>query len=72
MTGMILVFKTTVTKNSEVKKLKVHLDALLPTSKWNFDLANCDNILRVDTAENKSGLIIHTMNENGFDCIELE
>ena len=69
---MILVFKTTVTKKSEVMKLKVHLNTLLPTSKWNFDLADCDNILRVDAPDNKSDLIIHTMNKHGFDCIELE
>lgn len=69
---MIFVFKTSVTTKSEVQKLKAHLDELLPASKWNFDLSDCDNIFRVDVTGNKSNLIINTFNKHGFDCIELE
>ena len=67
----ILVFKTTVTTSAKINKLKPHLDELLPKSKWNFDLMDCDNILRVDSADNISALIINILNKCGFDCIEL-
>ncbi|WP_233566073.1 MULTISPECIES: hypothetical protein [unclassified Flavobacterium] len=42
---------------------------LLPNSLWNFDLEDCDNILRIDS-ENE---ITETMLKNDiFDCVELE
>ena len=68
---MILVFKTTVTTREEIKKLKVHLDELLFNSKWNFDLEDCDNILRVDGPEKMEDHIINLLNRLGFDCMEL-
>jgi hypothetical protein len=45
---MVLVFKTTVDTQGEARKLKPHLDELLMPVKWNFDLSDCDRILRVE------------------------
>jgi len=70
--GMILVFKTTVTTSAKINILKAHLDGLLPYACWNFDLMDCDNILRVDSADDLSTLIISTLNEFGFSCIALD
>ncbi|HLV62452.1 hypothetical protein [Galbibacter sp.] len=46
------IFKTTVINQSQVKLLKVELDILtLKNEQWNFDLEDCDNILRVKTQD---------------------
>lgn len=69
---MILVFKTTVDTVSEADLLKPHLDELLAPSHWNFDLSDCDRILRVDAPEHFSAGVIQTLQKQGFDCMELE
>lgn len=68
---MIFVFKTSVTSNNEIKKLKPLLDKYLENSKWNFDLEDCDNILRVDSPADNSKLIIAIISGCGFNCDEL-
>ena len=70
--NMILVFKTNVSSGHQAKKLKPHLDQSLPNSKWNFDLTDCDKVLRVDSPEDITMLVIQTLNSHGFECAELE
>lgn len=69
---MIYIFKTTVSTESQVQKLKSYFDILIPTSKWNFDLEDCDNILRIDSSEDIRYLIKTLFKINNFDCEELE
>ena len=69
---MILVFKTSVKYKKWVKKLKPLLDKHLINSNWNFDLEDCDKILRVDTPMEISGLVISLLTESGFSCEELQ
>lgn len=66
---MIYVFKTSVDSQAKVESASVLLDELLPNSLWNFDLEDCDNILRVDSELNVTALL---ENNTIFDCIELE
>ncbi len=68
---MILVFKTTVKHKRAVKKLKPLLNKCLINCAWNFDLEDCDKILRVDTSTEISDLVITTLIKNGFSCEEL-
>ena len=49
---MIFVFKTSVNTKVQAKKLKLHIDKLVPNAKWNFDLDDRDRILRIDSEEN--------------------
>ncbi len=70
--NMIYVFKTTVKTKKAVKQITPKLNDLLPTSKWNFDLEDCDNILRIDSKIEISELVIQLLQDNGFDCIELD
>lgn len=44
----------------------------LELNKWNFDLTDFDNILRIDTEENLSGIIINELKLHGFESRELE
>jgi len=68
---MVLVFKTNVTSKKSVKKLKPLLDILLLCSKWNFDMKDCDKILRVEGEGVMSLPIVALLAENGFYCEEL-
>ena len=69
---MILVFKTNVSSGSKARKLKPFLDQSFPNAKWNFDLTDCDKVLRVDAPEDITALVIYTLNSHGFECAELE
>ncbi len=66
---MIYVFKTSVDSPTKFESASALLDQLLPESQWNFDLEDCDNILRVDSELNVAELL---QNNAIFDCIELE
>lgn len=66
---MIYVFKTSVDSQAKYESASAFLDQLLPESQWNFDLEDCDNILRVDSELNVAELL---QNNTIFDCIELE
>ena len=69
---MIHVFKTSVSTEAEILKIKQALDELLLPGKWNFDLDDCDNILRVDSDTAHASLIIRLMQEKHFECEELQ
>jgi hypothetical protein len=69
---MIYVFKTSVKTKLQVKRLKPHINKILPSEKWNFDLEDCDRILRIDSEENIGLKIIGLLNMHKFNCEELE
>jgi len=69
---MIYVFKTSVKTKSQVKKLQPHINKVVPGEKWNFDLEDCDKILRIDTEENIVLKITGLLNIHKFYCEELE
>lgn len=69
---MIYVFKTTVSSEREIQKLKPFFDKLFPHSRWNFDLEDCDNIFRIESKKNVLNLIIFLFKVFDFHCEELE
>ncbi|MEO7531874.1 MAG: hypothetical protein ABIS69_10695 [Sediminibacterium sp.] len=69
---MVLVYKTTVDTQAKARKLKPYLDELLMPVKWNFDLSDCDRILRVEGPPQISDHVIHTLHTQGYACIELD
>ncbi len=69
---MIFVFKTSVKTKTQVRQLKLPIDTILPSAKWNFDLNDCDKILRVDSEENVVLKIIDLLNIHNHSCEELE
>ena len=68
---MIYVYKTSLMSKKDTQKLKTFLDLLLLRAAWNFDLEDCDKVLRVDSQIEYSAAIVRLLNENGFDCEEL-
>ncbi len=69
---MIYVFKTSVKTKIQVKNLKPHIDKILPNEKWNFDLEDCDRILRIDSEENIVLKITDLLQIHHFYCEELK
>lgn len=49
-----------------------HLDHLLPAKKWNFDLQDCDRILRIDSEETIVLKITALLADHNFYGAELE
>lgn len=47
-------------------------EILNQSEKWNFDLEDCDHILRVEAPLVKAPQIIDSLDKLGFDCVELE
>jgi len=68
---MIAVFKTSVKSKKDIQILKPHLNKILQQATWNFDLEDCDNILRIDSLIEKPASIIKLLHDIGFDCEEL-
>ncbi|HVZ24467.1 MAG TPA: hypothetical protein VG842_00330 [Sediminibacterium sp.] len=69
---MIYVFKTSVKTKTQAKQLQPHIDELLPNTQWNFDLSDCDKILRIDSDENIVLKIKDLLHIHQFRCEELE
>lgn len=69
---MILVFKTSISTKKKAERVKPYLDKLLSGEKWNFDLDDCDNILRIDSKGDVSQLVVGELNNLGYECVELE
>ena len=68
----ILVFKTSVKDPLIVKELKPRLDQLAGEGSWNFDLSDCDRILRIASGRVKAESAIRLLGQFGFVCAELE
>ncbi len=69
----VFVFKTSVNLNKEAKKLAPILNKLVDSSgKWNFDLEDCDHILRVECQQLSAKTIAAAVQAKGFYCEELE
>ena len=69
---MIFVFKTSVKTKTHIQKLKQPINNIVPNATWNFDLEDCDNILRIESEENIVLKIKNLLNSYNFSCEELE
>jgi hypothetical protein len=68
----VLVFKTSISKKNHIEKVKPLLNQLMDKNGyWNFDLEDCDNILRVVTKTLASTAICNVLINQGFLCEEL-
>jgi hypothetical protein len=63
---MVEVFKTNVQKINESKKIIWILLEHFPESKINFDLSDCDRILRVESEVIFSEKVVEILTSNGY------
>ncbi len=68
----ILIFTTSVERPEQIKKVKPLLTAVPAISQWNFDLEDCDNILRIEANDISPRYIEAILQTAGFNCRELE
>ena len=68
---IVSVYKTNITTKTRLRKVKPVLNRILLGSKWNFDLEDCDKILRVESPQSPSGLLIAELCKIGIHCEEL-
>ncbi len=69
---MIEVFKTNVQEREQAGKLLTLLQLHFPSSKINFDLDDCDKILRVEGQDFVTEDIMRLVALEGFACTILE
>lgn len=69
---MIEVFKTNVRKTTESRILLRALAAAFPASRINFDLSDCDRVLRVEGDDVEAHRVMVLVEEHGFRCEMLD
>lgn len=69
---MVEVFKTNVDAIEQSEILVEKLNCHFPGSKINFDLDDCDKILRVEAESISHHSIIALLNEHGFSAEVLQ
>ncbi|KAB2914395.1 MAG: hypothetical protein F9K23_14420 [Bacteroidetes bacterium] len=64
------VFKTNINKIKDAKLVAKVLANVLPTCKINFDLEDCDRILRIEVVKGQINCrqVITLVQKNGFTC----
>ena len=65
---MVEVFKTNIRKTAQSKMLLCALADAFPSFKINFDLSDCDKVLRVEGENVEPFRIMVLVKNNGFNC----
>jgi len=65
---MVEVFKTNIQKKAQSKTLLCILSEAFPSFKINFDLSDCDKVLRVEGDNMEVLRIMLLVKEYGFTC----
>jgi hypothetical protein len=69
---MVEVFKTNVQEFSEAQKLVALLRKHFPGTKINFDLDDCDKVLRVEGNNLRIEKVMNLVMKKGFLCTVLD
>ncbi|HEX2606830.1 MAG TPA: hypothetical protein VHK91_05600 [Flavisolibacter sp.] len=69
---MVEVFRTNVRKVREAKRIIQKLSEEFPEHRINFDLLDCDKVLRIQGAQVPESKIIHLATELNFQCERLD
>ena len=68
---MVYVFKTSVKYRYQIKEITLQLDNIIQIDKWNFDLSDFDNILRIEATNLDNQIIFKILTSLNYTCIEL-
>ncbi len=68
----VLVFTTSVSEPEQISRVQPLLTSVPTIEDWNFDLEDCDNILRVVAHDVSPRYIESLLHNAGFLCTELE
>ena len=68
---MVEIFKTNIEREGTATNLKLELLEQFPDCKINFDLEDCDRILRIESAVDIGREIEKAVTRRGFQCEQL-
>ena len=68
----VLVFITSIESLEKVSEVKPLLTSVRAIKDWNFDLDDCDKVLRIEAAGLNPGSVERLLHNAGFNCQELE
>ncbi|QEM04645.1 hypothetical protein ACRQ5D_19280 [Mucilaginibacter sp. P25] len=68
----VLVFATSVRQRRQVSRVQNLLTKIPAIAQWNFDLEDCDNILRVEAKDLSPRYIESLLQNAGIYCQELD
>ena len=68
----VLVFKTNLTYQKDVERISTELDKQEGIIKWNVDLSDVDNVLRIESSKIQPVQIINIIAAAGYNCEELK
>jgi tRNA G26 N,N-dimethylase Trm1 len=66
------IFKTNVKSRKQAIALLRLLNHNLPLAEANFDLEDCDRILRIKAGNINPPQVVHLLEAKGFECCRLE
>ena len=69
---MVEVFKTNVQRKEEADMLIRKLSGHFPSHKINFDLSDCDKILRVEGETFAPKKVIELLRSDNYHCVILD
>lgn len=69
---MVEVFKTNVEEAAEAHSIVAMLLQHFPYSKINFDLHDCDKVLRIEGEDFENKKVVSLVTQKGFTCTVLE
>jgi len=67
----VLVFKTNLTDRRHITNVETFLNVHPQINKWNVDLHDCDNILRIEASDLKAIEVERILVSAGYYCEEL-
>lgn len=68
----ILIFKTNLESPELVNRVKPLIQNLQGIRKWNVDMHDCDNVLRIEATELSPRSVEDTLQKAGYYCEELQ
>ena len=69
---MVYVLKTSVKYKKQVKIIAKEFDKITEIKRWNFDLEDCDKILRIETTKKTLKIVCEILNSLNYICEELQ
>ncbi|KAF2082743.1 hypothetical protein [Flavobacterium sharifuzzamanii] len=69
---LVEIFKTNVQKESDRDYIMTVMQNQFPDYKINFDLEDCDKILRIEGVDLQYDNVVNYVSSLGYTCIRLE
>lgn len=69
--AFVLIFRTSINRKKDVRLLMPMLNAFPEIIKWNVDISDIDNVLRIESTHPDCLPVIEKIKQAGYLCEEL-